>query len=250
MWRLTALALLGGVILSGCEPTVEEEDDSLALRFEYFVEDAENLSGLSFEQDHLYTVGDSRGEVYRMSQYGVVNQTVTIDLDVTEQESLEAIAVSGDTVLLAREETGQLLSVSLADGSIGSRFDVPEAEDGNNGLEGVVIHPESGHIYALKEKEPTYFYHLSASGALLSRQTLDFADDLSGLSYLCQDTFLAVSQQERKVYRLSEVGEMLDQWKIDSDRAEGIAFDGVDRVYIVDELENKLQVFGFAGACE
>jgi len=160
------------------------------------------------------------------------------------------VAVDGRTVLVAREDSGELLRLDLSDGTLRSRTAVPDSVDDNSGLEGLAIRPDDGQVFALKEKRPTRLIRLTSEGLEVARVKLSsVASDLSGLTWLCDGRLLAVSEEDRTVHELSEVGEPLGSWPIPATHPEGIAFDGSSRVYVVDEEAERLLVFAFEPRC-
>ncbi len=211
--------------------------------------DIEEPSGLSFANGRLYAVSDQEAEVYVLSADGALTETVSLDLPAGEREGLEAVSVLGDTVAVAREDTGEVIRADLPDGRVLARFSLPDAVDGNSGIEGLAVRPADGHVFALKEKKPKLLFHLSEQGTELSRVRLKGPADLSGLTWLCPGRLLALAQEDRAVYELSEEGELRQGWTIPAQHAEGIAHDGSGRLYVVDEEEELLLVFELVPSC-
>ena len=216
----------------------------------HVVERVDQPSGLAFAGGRLYAVGDQKAKIYALAADGSVASDVNLALGIGEQTSLEAIAIAGDTAVVAREASAALIHVSLGDGSVLFRSTVPDALDANSGLEGVMIRPGDQQLFALKEKSPTLLIQIDTAGVEQSAVQLNVASDLSDLCYLCNDEFLAVSQADRALLRLKIDGTLVAKWSIPVVRAEGLAYDGSQRLYIVDEQSNELSVFEFDAGCD
>lgn len=216
----------------------------------HLVERVDQPSGLAFAAGRLYAVGDQKAKIYALAADGSVVSDVDLALDSGEQTTLEAIAIAGDQVVVAREASAALIHVDLGDGSVLFRSTVPDALDANSGLEGVMIRPTDQQLFALKEKSPTLLIQIDASGVEQSALQLTGAADLSDLCFLCNDQFLAVSQADRALLRFALDGTLIERWSIPVARAEGLAYDGSQRLYIVDEQSNELSVYEFDAGCD
>lgn len=244
LWSWTELACIG--------PAPDPSPDAGGLEHlaDHSLDKIQEPSGLSFANGRLYAVSDEKNQVDVYAADGDHIEAIDLSLVGGEVRGFEALAVSGDRAFLALEEAALIVRVDLGTGQELERFEVPAAADGNSGLEGLMVDPTTGELVAIKEKEPVLLIRLSTTGIELSRQRLDIADDLSGLSPICGDRVLAVSQQERKVFLLSNLGVELNSWPIEPDRAEGIAHDGSGRLYLVDEALAVLSVYGLAPTCD
>lgn len=208
----------------------------------------EDPSGIDVRDGRLYIVGDRGTEVHVWTASGVPIDVVDTGIE-SEAPDIEGVVATDDGFLLAHEADGVLL------GSLpgAARFPVPDARDGNNGLEGLTVRPGDGHIFAVKEKKPTVLFELDRDGTELDRHTLDVAPDIAGLAQLgdpsCPDQLLAVSQESREVLQLTTAGEVLGRWAVSAKRPEGVAYDGKARLYVVDESKSRLLVYTFPGGC-
>jgi len=223
---------------------------ALRILSEHDLDGIDEPSGLSFANGRLYAVSDRRADVYVLSADGRVTDTRPLDLPAEEREGLEGIAVDGSTALVAREDSGEVLRADVTSGQLRSRSSVPDAVDGNDGLEGLCVRPDDGHVFAVKEKRPVRLLHLTPDGQEVARVKLSsLASDLSGLTWLCDGRLLAVSQEDRTLHELSDTGEPRRSWEVPTAHAEGIAFDGSGRLYLVDEEEERLLVFELDPGC-
>jgi uncharacterized protein YjiK len=112
-----------------------------------------------------------------------------------------------------------------------------------------MIRTDDQQLFALKEKSPTLLIQIDGAGREQSAVQLTVASDLSDLSYLCSNQFLAISQADRTLVRLKLDGTLVEKWSIPVARAEGLAYDGSQRLYIVDEESAELSVFEFDAGC-
>jgi uncharacterized protein YjiK len=245
-WLQTGyVCLLGAILLCACS---EVNTPTLELLSEHYLQGVDEPSGLAYANGRLYAVSDTSAKIAILSADGSLIDQLDAQLETDEQVGLEAIAVVGSTAYLAHEPTGQIIRLNLADGSVLSRWSVDAAVDGNDGLEGLTVH--DGRVLAVKEKKPSLLYNLDASGSELSRIKLEFSTDLSGLSSICSDRLLALSQEDEKLFELNASGELLNSWALPIQYPEGVAHDGGQRLYIVDELEAKLLVYAFTPVCD
>ena len=233
------------LVLSAC---AETSDDELVPRASIQL-DLNDPSGLTLIGQNLWVVSDSKKKAYEFTPGGA--EVRQISIDGSDFDGFEAVAAQGDAVLLAVEETGEIIRAELSTGDVVDRIQVADVSTGNSGLEGLFVR-DDGHILALKEKDPSQLIHLSANCIEITRTELDFAPDVSGLTGLgetdCPEQLLVVSQESRTVYQITDDGDVLDEWPIDAKRPEGIAFDD-GSLYIVDEDTEELLVFNFEGGC-
>ena len=155
---------------------------------------------------------------------------------------LEGVAVSssGDTLYVV-EERNQLVISFAADGRRLSSFPVKVATLDNNALEGVAV-DSRGHLWVINEKNPRLLLEFSGTTEL-SRREITLVNDLSDIC--CDDAGDAlwlVSDESRKVIKISRSGALLAEWALPFDKGEGIAFAG-DKMYIVNDQDARFYVF-------
>jgi uncharacterized protein YjiK len=112
-----------------------------------------------------------------------------------------------------------------------------------------MIDPDTGNLVTAKEEDPALLFELAGDGVVIRRLPVSGVKDISGLAPFCDGEILVVSQEDRAVYRLTRDGDHLQSWPLDVEGAEGIAFDGVGRLYVVDEAEARLLVFELSPSC-
>jgi|GEM_PF-6114686 len=247
--RLTAV-VLAVAILSSCQGSAGNPSQfALELIAQHTIKELEQPSGLSFHDDRLYTVGDHDGAILSLAADGTVVDQIEPDLSSDEAKGIEALAVTDESVWLALEPSAELVQVRTSDGAVLTRLPIPEALDGNNGLEGLMIDPDTGNLLTAKEEDPALLFELGGDGVVIRRMPVSDVKDISGLAPFCDGEILVVSQEDRAVHRLTRDGDQLQSWPLDVKGAEGIAFDGVGRLYVVDEAEARLLVFELSPSC-
>jgi uncharacterized protein YjiK len=194
-------------------------------------------SDLAFANGKLYTVSDAHSKIYEIDDDGDVKD----ELDI-EGHDLEAIAVDvNGEFLVADESRAKIWHIDL-DGHRHDPIEIPDAEDGNSGIEGLAF-GKSGHLMVAKEKDPARIIELDTGGNELANEKVHFSDDLSALAYNPEDKHLyALSDEDHSLYRLDSSWEVDTAWKLPIEHPEGIAFDG-SIVYIASDSEERLYVF-------
>jgi uncharacterized protein YjiK len=165
---------------------------------------------------------------------------VFLDVEGTDLEAL-AYDKKRDEFLIADETRAKVWYID--DG--GRRHDpieIEDADDGNSGIEGLAVAP-NGHVFAVKEKDPSRIYELDEDGDLETAKKVDFTDDLSAITYNASDRHIYVlGDEEHTLYRLDSDWDVDRAWKLPLDHPEGIAFDG-DTLYVVSDTEARIYTF-------
>jgi uncharacterized protein YjiK len=237
-------------------------------------------SGLvvSKEGDALWTVSDDRKSVFKISLEGdpLNHQSFKIG-----EKDLEGIALgpTNDRLVVVKEETNEILEVSLASKSVVARHALsamvgfsdierhfPNGDD--KGLEGITFDQDRATFFVLKEANPAMMIELSKDlGSILEARVLDaakgFVDDdvdtgkvdVSGLQYdQTRSSFWIVSDLARRLYlydwdldrviQSAALGYEKDGDFREIEKAEGVAIDPRrHRLYVVSDEESRLYVF-------
>lgn len=193
-------------------------------------------SDLVFSAGRLYTVSDAHGKIYEIDDDGDVRDELEI-----EGRDLEALAVDENGAFLVADESRARIWRIAADGTRHDPIDVPAADDGNSGIEGLAF-DRAGHLVVAKEKDPSRLIALTAAGDPLRSEKVHFSADLSALSYNPEDGHLyALSDEDHSLYRLDADWEVATAWKLPIKHPEGLAFAGA-LVYIASDSEERLYV--------
>ncbi len=201
-------------------------------------------SGLVLDQDgeHLWTVSDQTGFMYRLTMSG--NLVEEIDLD---GEDLEGIAVNpaDGSIFVVEESLGQVLNFDR-EGNLLQRITVEGLPSmGNSGLEGITINPANGHIFLLKEKNPGLLVELNPAGDVLAINDLGFAGDFSGLSFDTDNNQLMIlSDQSATLNWCTLEGQKLKTLYTHLDKGEGVAFSSVlNKIFLVSDSQATLSTY-------
>ncbi len=224
---------------------------------------------LSDGKQSLWTVSDSTSRIFQLKFNGYLEKGKSISDSYLRE--LEGVAISNDgkRLYLVKEDTSEIIEVSMARKEISTRasltnmigYDgmrknapnhfVPGLGD-NKGLEGIVVHPDTGEIYVLKETGLLIKLSADLSAILLTFE-LDFADDYSGICF--QDAALnivwIVSDKSKKIYLYDlDRASILKAFKLKDGRgktyssAEGVAYDSDTReLFVVTDKGHTLYTY-------
>lgn len=194
-------------------------------------------SDLAFANGKLYTVSDAHSKIYEIDGDGDVQDELDID-----GHDLEAVAVDANGEFLVADESRAKIWHIDRDGNRHDPIEIPDAEDGNSGIEGLAF-LKNGHLVVAKEKDPARIIELDTAEGEIANEKVDFSDDLSALAYNPEDKHLyALSDEDHSLYRLDSNWEVDTAWKLPIKHPEGIAFDGAI-VYVASDSEERLYVF-------
>ncbi len=196
-------------------------------------------SGIFYNKinSHLYIVSDSQPIVYECDLQGNVLNQITIT-----STDLEGITFSTncDTFYVV-EETNQLVTKYLADGTKLLSFPVNVATNIKNSLEGITIDNEN-NLYVMNEKTPERLMKF-VNNNLVWQIDLSYTTDLSDICYDSElDCFWIVSDESAKVVKLSKTGAFIKEWTLPFNKAEGIAFVG-NKMYITNDGNGYMYIF-------
>jgi uncharacterized protein YjiK len=196
-------------------------------------------SGLAYnaQRNSLMTVSDGNSTIYEIDFTGRILRSF-----VVSGSDLEGIALSAacDTIYVV-EERNLLVSSFLSNGIKLSSFPVNVATNLSNGLEGVA-RDKRNHLFILNEKLPRMLLEYY-QGQELFRKEITAAIDLSDVFYEEQTNCLwIVSDESRKVMKLSTSGTVLAEYSIPFPKGEGITI-VQNKIYIVCDADGKLYVF-------
>jgi uncharacterized protein YjiK len=201
--------------------------------------DISEPSDLTMGDGKLYAISDSHSKIYRID----VDFDVHDALDI-EGNDLEALAYDkkSNTFLIGDEDAGKVWHIG-ADGERHDPIKLEDAIDGNSGIEGITF-DDDGDLIVAKEKNPARIFKLDPDdGDEKDQVKIDFADDLSAVSWNKYDKHLyALSDEDHSLYRLNSDYEATQAWKLPVKHPEGLAFDD-DIVYIVSDSEERLYLF-------
>ncbi|MBL9019995.1 MAG: SdiA-regulated domain-containing protein [Myxococcales bacterium] len=197
-------------------------------------------SDLAFADGRLFTVSDAHSRIYEIDDDGDVRS----ELDV-EGRDLEALAIDRDGDFVIADESRATIWHIAADGERHDPIEVPDADDGNSGIEGLAF-DRAGHLLVAKEKDPARIIEIDERGDERRNEKIDFAEDLSALAWNPEDRHLyALSDEDHTLFRLDADWEVITAWKLPVKHPEGLAFDG-NLVYVASDSEERLYLYELA----
>ena len=196
-------------------------------------------SGLVYNSKNntLMTVSDQNSTVYEIDFTGKVLRSMVIP-----SSDMEGIVLSAgcDTMYIA-EETKELITTYLVNGTKLSSFPVNVATVLSHGPEGVTL-DNNNHIFVLNEKQPMMILEYY-QGKEVSRREINYSTDCSDIFYEAStDCFWIVSDESKKVFKMNRDGVVLSEWLIPFEKGEGITFAN-GKMYIVNDADAKLYIF-------
>lgn len=196
-------------------------------------------SGIFYNKfnSHLYIVSDSQPIVYECDLQGNVLNQLTIS-----STDLEGITFSAncDTFYVV-EETKQLVTKYLSNGTKLYSFPVNVATNIKNSLEGITIDNEN-NLYVMNENTPKRLMKF-VNNNLVWQIDLNYTTDLSDICYDSElDCFWIVSDESAKVVKMSKTGAFIKEWTLPFNKGEGIAFVG-NKMYITNDGNGYMYIF-------
>lgn len=186
----------------------------------------------------LYAVSDRHSNIYEVEANGDAKKA--LEIDASDLEALGYDPARGE-FLVADESRAKIWSID-ADGKRHDAIEVDGADDGNSGIEGLVVAPD-GHLFVVKEKSPVEIFELDAAGTELAHEKPEFAKDLSAITYNPIDKRLYVlSDEDHALFRLTHALTPDRAWRLPIDKPEGLAFDG-ETLYVVSDSEERIYAF-------
>ena len=160
---------------SSCSEKKEEIDKTLSFSIAYEIPVPEP-SGLDISADEkaFWTVSDQNSKVYLIDSWGKVVKSFKV-----RGEDLEGITVIDDSTLaVVLERTNEVVILDTS-GKEMKRMKIDLDGEFNSGLEGITYDRNEKKFYLLNEKQPRLLIALDENLVELSRDTLNFAKDVS-----------------------------------------------------------------------
>ena len=198
-------------------------------------------SGLALSVDgkSLWTVSDQTSMVYLISLKGKIEKSFAVDA-----EDLEGVAVISDTsIVVVAERTREVIFLNN-EGKEYFRKKLLYDDYDNNGLEGITINKNNGHIFVVKEKKPKVLIELDNKLKEVNRTKIHFANDLSGLDFINETNDLwIISDESRLAAKCSQDGKVKEKYNVTIEQIEGIAVDPASNIiYLVSDKNEKLYI--------
>jgi uncharacterized protein YjiK len=195
-------------------------------------------SDLYFAPDgQSFWVVSDKGRIYNVDLSGKILQQKRY-----KGHDFEAICLYEGRLWAADETYRRLITFDPANLSLAAerQYQVPGAL--NEGWEALCPHPRGTGLLAVTEKDPVRAYTFSADGTLEGHEILRELPEVSGIC-LWKGELWAVSDEERRVYRLAADFSILGSWQIPVLNPEGIAIAPDGTLWIVSDDQHRVYQF-------
>ena len=185
----------------------------------------------------LFVVSDTISKIFEINLNGSLKKEILVNAN-----DLEGITLSSnnDTIYVV-EESDNLITSFLLNGSKINSFSKDVSTNSANGLEGIAF-DNFRNLFVINEKLPSYLIKLK-NQVELSTYPITEVEDLSDICYdNILDSFWLISDESKKVIKISKSGVVQSKWLIPFDKGEGITI-VQDKMYIVRDSDSKLYIF-------
>ncbi|MFZ2866076.1 MAG: SdiA-regulated domain-containing protein, partial [Ignavibacteriaceae bacterium] len=140
------------------------------------------------------------------------------------------------------EEKKKLVTTFDLSGNKIASFSVNVAASDNHSLEGISFNISTNELYIINEKNPQMILKYLSKKELW-RRTIAYTLDISDICYdeICNCIWI-ISDESKKILKLSTTGELLKQWEIPFTKGEGITIVN-EKIYVVNDSNSKMYVF-------
>jgi len=160
-------------------------------------------------------------------------------------EDIEGITVIDEqTLAVVLERSREVVILDTAGNELRRKKIDLEGEK-NQGLEVITFNPRNKNFYVLSEKKPGLLIQLDFELNELSRDTLNFAKDYSGIYYDSENDILWIVSDESKIIAKTDLnGNLIEKFDIDIIQAEGICIDKTRKnIYLVSDKKEELYIY-------
>ncbi len=241
-WSNSIILSIISVLIVGCN---KKADDKIEIGLDYFkVYDIPVIepSGLdlTFEEKGFWTVSDNNSTIYELDNWGKIVKSFKV-----EGIDLEGISVIDEQTLAVVAERGLEILIIDTAGTELNRLKVDIKGEFNSGLEGISYDPENKIFFVLNEKNPCMLLTFNEDLNEISRDTLSFIKDASGIHFDLKNNLLWIlSDESQCVTKCDLAGNPIKKYKIKVAQPEGLTIDSDNkRMYIVSDVNSTLYVF-------
>ena len=196
---------------------------------------------LTYDESGFWVVSDENSTVYLIDSWGKVVKNFKVN-----GYDLEGVTVIDEEKLAVVLERTREVVVLDTSGNELKRVKLELTGELNSGLEGITYNPKLKKFFLVNEKDPILLLTLDENLRELSRDTLSFSKDASGIYFDSKDDNLWIlSDESQMIVRTDLSGkEVFDKYIIKVEQPEGITFNRAGtRVYIVSDIRGSLYVF-------
>lgn len=197
-------------------------------------------SGIAYNSvsDLFMIVSDNRHEIFLVDSTGNIKSTI-----LTSSSDMEGITLSPncDTLFIV-EETSKMVVAYNSSGIQLFSFLVDVATNSDHALEGIARNTLNQRLIILNEKLPCLLLEYENSKEIW-RKEINYSSDISDISFDEENKcWWIVSDESQKIFKLNMDMDIISEWRIPVNQAEGIAIVR-DKIYIISDAENKMYIF-------
>ena len=243
MIKIVYLSVLLTLTLTASSCSEKKEENEKTLSFSVAEEiPVPEPSGLDISADEkgFWIVSDENSKVYLIDSWG--KEVLSFNV---KGEDLEGITVIDDTTLaVVLERTNEIVLLNTSGVEL-KRAALNLDGEFNSGLEGITYNRTDKKFYLLNEKKPLLLITLDENFSELSRDTLKFAKDVSGLFFDDKDSTLWIlSDESQRIYKTDLSGNPIEEYKIKVMQPEGITLNKArTKLYLVSDKTESIYVF-------
>lgn len=197
-------------------------------------------SGIAYNSKNntLMVVSDGNPDIYEIAFNGAILNTIS-----ASGSDMEGITLSKncDTIYVVEEKKKMVTTFDLSGNKINS-FSVNVATADNQALEGISLNTFTNELFVINEKNPQMVLKFKNKQELW-RRTINYSLDIADIYY--EETvncIWLISDESRRIMKLSSIGELLNEWEIPFTKGEGITIVN-DKIYVVNDANGKMYVF-------
>ena len=245
--NLSFMLLLGltTFLFGGCDKKETTNDKKRLVQTKEIRLDVAEPSGMSMalQSGCFWIAGDASGLIQCVDTMG--NVLNSINLDMTGIEGIAYRNIDNSLYLLL-EEVSQIVKISLS-GTELQRWDIDLGGGGNKGPEGIVWDSVKSTFWLVNEGAPGVLAQWLPETGVTNIRSLNFATDYSDVTTDPSGNGLwIVSDETANVTHISYAGEVLESYKHELDKAEGVVLTpNTNEVWFVSDSKRKLYQFKF-----
>lgn len=196
-------------------------------------------SGITFYNNYLYIVSDSKKVIYKTNLQGEIVDKIKVSTSDNEGVCLN----SNGNLVVVSESKRRLIEIDASKDKEIKYSIKGKQKQNNSGLEGVCFVPLEKSYFLVNEKSPKQLLKVSNKGKITKEIKINFAEDLSGICFDEDFNLLwLVSDESKTIINIDLNGKLIKSYPIPIVKAEGITIGG-NKIYVVSDEENKLYVF-------
>jgi uncharacterized protein YjiK len=195
---------------------------------------------LTYKEKGFWTVSDNNSTIYKLDNWGKIVKSFKV-----EGIDLEGVSVLDEKTLAVVLERKREIVIVDTSGTELRRVKVDLQGELNNGLEGITYDPDNKKFFVLNEKNPCLLLTFDENLNELSRDTLSFIKDASGIHFDAKSKFLWIlSDESQCVTKCDLKGIPIKKYFITIAQPEGLTIDKAGKkMYIVSDINDALYVF-------